>query len=190
MIVTAVVFLVMAAQFESFIHPMVIILTVPLAIFGALFGLYATGMTINIYSQIGIVMLIGLAAKNGILIVEFANQLRDAGMRFEEALARASRLRLRPIVMTAFTTLMSSLPLVLATGPGAESRMVIGVVIFCGVAFSAFLTVFLVPALYAGLARNTRSPLEISNELERLEAIHPDRRAEESALEEAQSIKN
>lgn len=186
----AITFLVLAAQFESFIHPIVIILTVPLAIFGALFGLYVMGMTINIYSQIGIVMLIGLAAKNGILIVEFANQLRDAGMRFEEALARASRLRLRPIVMTAFTTLMSSLPLVLATGPGAESRMVIGVVIFCGVAFSAFLTVFLVPALYAALARNTRSPLEITNELVKLEEIYPDRRAEDDALKEAQSVKD
>src|SRR5690554_7678376 len=185
-----VAYLVLAAQFESFVHPLVIMLMVPIAFLGAVIGLYATGMTINIYSQIGIVMLIGLAAKNGILIVEFANQLRDAGMKFDDALARASRLRLRPIVMTAFTTLMSSLPLVLASGPGAESRAVIGVVIFCGVAFSAFMTIFLVPALYAGLARNTRSPLEISNELERLEAIYPDRRAEESALEEAQSIKN
>ncbi|HLV48299.1 MAG TPA: efflux RND transporter permease subunit [Aliidiomarina sp.] len=186
----AITFLVLAAQFESFIHPFVIILTVPLAIFGALFGLYAMGMTLNIYSQIGIVMLIGLAAKNGILIVEFANQLRDAGMKFEDALARASRLRLRPIVMTAFTTLMSSLPLVLASGPGAESRMVIGVVIFCGVAFSALLTIFLVPALYVGLARNTKSPLEISNELARLEKIHPDRRAEDDALKEAQAVKD
>lgn len=181
-------FLVLAAQFESFVHPLVIILTVPLAIFGATFGLYITGMTINIYSQIGIVMLIGLAAKNGILIVEFANQLRDAGMKFEDALARASRLRLRPIVMTAFTTLMSALPLVLASGPGAESRMVIGVVIFSGVAFSAFLTIFLVPALYMGLAKKTTSPKELERELHELEETYPDRRAEEEALLEVEEI--
>ena len=186
----AITFLVLAAQFESFIHPLVIILTVPLAIFGAAFGLYITGQTINIYSQIGIIMLIGLAAKNGILIVEFANQLRDAGMKFEDALARASRLRLRPIVMTAFTTIMSSVPLVLAVGPGAESRMVIGVVIFAGVAFSAFVTIFLVPALYMGLAKNTSSPKAIENELERLEAIYPDRRAEDDAIAQAEAVKD
>jgi len=181
----AITFLVLAAQFESFVHPFVIILTVPLAVFGAVFGLWATGMTINIYSQIGIIMLIGLAAKNGILIVEFANQLRDAGMRFEDALARASRMRLRPIVMTAFTTLMSALPLVLASGPGAESRAVIGVVIFCGVAFSAFMTIFLVPALYMGLAKNTGSPKQLAKKLEALEAEYPDRRGEDIAAEEA-----
>lgn len=182
--------MVLAAQFESFVHPFVIILTVPLAIFGAVFGLYVTGQTINIYSQIGMVMLIGLAAKNGILIVEFANQLRDAGMKFEDALARASRLRLRPIVMTAFTTIMSSMPLVLASGPGAESRMVIGIVIFAGVAFSAFLTIFLVPALYMGLAKNTTSPKALARELERLEEAYPDRRAEDDALAQAQAIKD
>lgn len=186
----AITFLVLAAQFESFVHPFVIILTVPLAIFGAAFGLYATGQTINIYSQIGIVMLIGLAAKNGILIVEFANQLRDAGMKFEDALARASRLRLRPIVMTAFTTIMSSLPLVLASGPGAESRMVIGIVIFAGVAFSAFLTIFLVPALYMGLAKNTTSPKALARELEKLEKAYPDRRAEDDLLAQAQAVKD
>ncbi|RUO19021.1 multidrug transporter AcrB [Aliidiomarina iranensis] len=184
----AITFLVLAAQFESFVHPFVIILTVPLAVFGAVAGLWATGQTINIYSQIGIIMLIGLAAKNGILIVEFANQLRDAGMRFEDALARASRLRLRPIIMTAFTTLMSALPLVLASGPGAESRMVIGIVIFCGVAFSAFMTIFLVPALYMGLAKNTGSPKELEKKLEALEAEYPDRRAEDEALAEAKNI--
>ena len=109
-------FLVLAAQFESFIHPLVIMLAVPMAIVGALIGLYVTGMSINIYSQIGIVMLIGLAAKNGILIVEFANQLRDSGVEFKEAVLRASRQRLRPIVMTAFTTLMSAMPLILGSG--------------------------------------------------------------------------
>lgn len=180
-----VTFLVLAAQFESFIHPFVIILTVPLAIFGAVFGLWVGGMTINIYSQIGIIMLIGLAAKNGILIVEFANQLRDAGMRFEDALVRAATSRLRPIVMTAFTTIMSSLPLVLATGPGSESRAVIGMVIFCGVAFSAFMTLFIVPALYQALAKNTGSPKVLSQRLEEYEREFPDQRAEDMALAEA-----
>jgi multidrug efflux pump len=115
-------------------------------------------MTLNIYSQIGLVMLIGLAAKNGILIVEFANQLRDAGVEFEEALRKAATQRLRPIVMTGFTTIFSSLPLVLATGAGAESRTVIGMVIFAGVTVSAFLTLYIVPTAYYLLARNTGSP--------------------------------
>lgn len=180
-----VTFLVMAAQFESFIHPFVIILTVPLAIFGALVGLWLGGMTINIYSQIGIIMLIGLAAKNGILIVEFANQLRDAGMRFEDALVRAATSRLRPIMMTSLTTVMGSLPLVLAVGPGSESRSVLGMVIFCGVAFSAFMTLFVVPALYQGLAKNTGSPKLLAKRLAEYEVQFPDRRAEEVALAEA-----
>lgn len=179
----AVTFLVLAAQFESFIHPIVIILTVPLAIFGAVTGLWLGGMTINIYSQIGIIMLIGLAAKNGILIVEFANQLRDAGMRFEAALIKASKLRLRPIIMTAFTTIMSAMPLVLAVGPGSESRAVIGMVIVCGVAFSAFMTLFIVPTLYVALAKNTGSPKLRAQRLERYEQEYPDKRADEAAME-------
>lgn len=169
-----VAYLVLAAQFESFVHPLVIMLMVPIAFLGAIIGLYATGMTINIYSQIGIVMLIGLAAKNGILIVEFTNQLRDAGMKFDEAIVKGSQQRLRPIVMTAFTTLMSSVPLILGSGPGAESRMVIGTVIFAGVALSAFLTIFIIPSLYALLARNTTSPEAVAHELTALEQQHPD----------------
>lgn len=182
----AVTFLVLAAQFESFIHPIVIILTVPLAIFGAVTGLWLGGMTINIYSQIGIIMLIGLAAKNGILIVEFANQLRDAGMHFENALVKASKLRLRPIIMTAFTTIMSAVPLVLAVGPGSESRAVIGMVIVCGVAFSAAMTLYIVPTLYVALARNTGSPKLREQRLQRYEQEYPDKRADEAALEEAE----
>ncbi|TKB47502.1 efflux RND transporter permease subunit [Thalassotalea mangrovi] len=159
-------YFVLAAQFESFIHPLVIMITVPLALVGALAGLYLFDMSLNVYSQIGIVMLIGLAAKNGILIVEFANQLRDAGERFEQALIHASKQRLRPIVMTSFTTIMSSVPLVLATGPGSESRMVIGVVIFCGVALAAIFTLFIVPGAYYWLCRNTHSPEYISQQIE------------------------
>jgi multidrug efflux pump len=135
-------------------------------------------MSINIYSQIGLVMLIGLAAKNGILIVEFANQLRDTGVEFEEALKKASMLRLRPIVMTGFTTVFSALPLVLATGPGAESRAVIGMVIFAGVMLSAFMTLFIVPTAYAYLARGTGSPEKRANKLTKLEAEVPYKKGE------------
>ncbi|OUR81222.1 multidrug transporter AcrB [Colwellia psychrerythraea] len=164
-------YLVLAAQFESFIHPFVILLTVPLALVGALAGLELMGMSLNIYSQIGIVMLIGLAAKNGILIVEFANQLRDKGIAFEEALISAAQQRLRPIVMTTFTTVTSAIPLVLAVGPGAESRMVIGVVIFAGVSLASIFTLFIVPGAYYWLCRNTGSPQAIANEIEKAEQL-------------------
>lgn len=175
----AVTYLILAAQFESWVHPLVIMLTVPLALVGAFIGLYFADMTLNIYSQIGLVMLIGLAAKNGILIVEFANQLRDAGMEFEAALKRAATQRLRPIVMTGFTTVFSSLPLVLASGPGAESRMVIGMVIFAGVLVSAFMTLFVVPTAYSWLARSTGSPLQRTHEIERLDSAIPYKKGEE-----------
>ena len=174
----AVTYLILAAQFESWVHPLVIMLTVPLALVGAYIGLFFSDMTINIYSQIGLVMLIGLAAKNGILIVEFANQLRDAGMEFEYALKRAAAQRLRPIVMTGFTTVFSSLPLVLASGPGAESRMVIGMVIFSGVLVSAFMTLYVVPTAYSWLARNTGSPLQRTMEIEALEQSIPYKKGE------------
>lgn len=173
MLALAVTFLILAAQFESWIHPLVIMLTVPLALVGAFVGLYLGGMSLNIYSQIGLVMLIGLAAKNGILIVEFANQLRDAGTPFEEALKRAAAQRLRPIVMTGFTTVFSSLPLLLATGPGAESRMVIGMVIFAGVLVSAFMTLFVVPTAYNWLAIKTGSPLKRTQTIDKLESDIP-----------------
>lgn len=158
-------YLVLAAQFESWIHPLVIMLTVPLALVGAYIGLFLNGMSLNIYSQIGLVMLIGLAAKNGILIVEFANQLRDAGKAFTDALITAATQRLRPIVMTGFTTIFTALPLVLASGPGAESRAVIGMVIFAGVLFSTVLTLFVVPTIYYYMARNTTSPEARSKQL-------------------------
>lgn len=163
-------YLVLSAQFESFIHPFVILLTVPLALVGALAGLEYMGMSLNIYSQIGIVMLIGLAAKNGILIVEFANQLRDKGLAFEEALIGGAQQRLRPIIMTTFTTVTSSIPLVLASGPGAESRMVIGVVIFAGVSLASIFTLFVVPSAYYWLCRNTGSPQLIAQKLESLQS--------------------
>ena len=153
-----VVFLVLAAQFESYIHPLVIMLTVPLAMGGALLGLFLTGGTLNIYSQIGLVMLVGLAAKNGILIVEFANQLRDQGMALREAIVEASETRLRPIVMTGITTAAGSVPLILASGAGAETRIVIGTVVLSGVIAATAFTVFVIPAAYSLLARWTGSP--------------------------------
>ncbi|MCE8032459.1 efflux RND transporter permease subunit [Billgrantia tianxiuensis] len=161
-----VVFLVLAAQFESFVHPFVIMLTVPLAMSGALLGLLLTGQSLNIYSQVGLVMLIGLAAKNGILIVEFANQLRDQGLAFRDALLEASVTRLRPILMTAVTTMAGSIPLIVSTGAGSEARMVIGTVIMAGVAAATFFTLFVVPVAYDLLARRTGSPGEVRRRLE------------------------
>jgi multidrug efflux pump len=164
---TIVVFLVLAAQFESWIHPLVIMLTVPLAMGGALLGLYATGQTLNLYSQIGLIMLVGLAAKNGILIVEFANQLRDAGRPFRDALLEAAGVRLRPIVMTGITTAAGSLPLLLSSGAGTETRVVIGTVILCGVLAATVFTLFVVPVAYDLLARHTGSPGDRRRRLEK-----------------------
>ncbi len=161
-----VVFLVLAAQFESFVHPMVILLTVPLGVAGALFGLWAVGSSLNIYSQIGIVILIGLASKNGILIVEFVNQLRDEGRSFRDAVIEASAIRFRPIVMTSLATVAGAVPIALATGAGAASRETIGIVIVSGVSFATLLTLFVIPAAYMLLARRTGSPLKISHEME------------------------
>jgi multidrug efflux pump len=169
-----VVFLVLAAQFESFVHPLVIMVTVPLAVAGGLLGLAVSGKTLNIYSQIGIIMLVGIAAKNGVLIVEFINQLRDRGMEFKEAIVEASRIRLRPVIMTAFSAVMGSLPLILARGPGAASRSALGVVIFSGVSLATLLTLFIVPSVYNLLARRTGSPNAIARRLASMgtEATH------------------
>lgn len=161
----AVVLLVLAAQFESYIHALVIILTVPLAISGALAGLYFTGNSLNVYTQIGLIMLVGLAAKNGILIVEFVNQLRDEGMEFSKALIRAAETRLRPIVMTSITTMAGSIPLILSSGAGEETRKAIGIVILFGVLAATFFTLFIVPIAYDLLARNTGSPRDVERQL-------------------------
>lgn len=173
MLALLVVYLALAAQFESFVHPLVIMLTVPLAVLGALLGLWVSGNSLNLFSQIGLVMLVGLAAKNGILIVEFANQLRDDGHAVGEAIAEAAAVRLRPILMTSIATIMGAIPLVTAGGPGAASRAAIGVVIVSGVAFATILTLFVVPAFYALLAPYTRSPDALARELEKLEAQTP-----------------
>jgi len=164
----AIVFLVLAAQFESFVHPLIIMMTVPLALLGAVFGLKLYGMTINIFSQIAVVMLIGIAAKNGVLIVEFANQLRDRGLEFTEAVVKGAETRLRPVLMTSLCTAFGSLPLLFATGAGAEQRRPIGVVVFYGTIVSVLLTLFVVPAVYSILARRTRSPQHVSRILDHL----------------------
>ena len=161
-----VVFLVLAAQFESWINPFVIMLTVPLAMAGGLLGLYITGNTLNLYSQIGLVMLIGMAAKNGILIVEFTNQMRAQRMSFYHAVLYAAEVRLRPIVMTAITTAAGALPLIFSSGAGAETRMVIGVVVLAGILSATFFTLFVVPVAYSLLARRAGLPGSIARRLQ------------------------
>jgi multidrug efflux pump len=163
-----IVFLVLAAQFESFKHPLVIMMTVPLAVTGALIGLFLQGGSINVFSQIGCIMLIGLAAKNGILIVEFTNQLRDRGVEFFEAIVEASAIRLRPVLMTSLCTVFGAIPLLVAVGAGAESRRSIGAVIVFGVTFSLLLTLYVVPILYGVIARRTQSPEYVSHLIEKL----------------------
>jgi multidrug efflux pump len=147
------VYLILAAQFESFVDPLTIMLTVPLALAGALFSLWYFNQTLNIFSQIGIIMLIGLVTKNGILIVEFANQLREKGMDKPEAILEASVSRYRPILMTSLATMLGALPIALALGAGAKSRMSMGIVIIGGLLFSLILTLYVIPAMYSFLSR-------------------------------------
>jgi multidrug efflux pump subunit AcrB len=142
-----------SAQFESFIDPIIIMITVPLAIAGAVFCLYMFGQTINIFSQIGIIMLIGLVTKNGILIVEFANQKREQGLEKMDAVLDASAARLRPILMTSLATALGALPIALALGAGATSRIPLGIVIIGGIMFSLILTLFVIPAMYSFISR-------------------------------------
>jgi multidrug efflux pump len=160
-----IVFLVLAAQFESYRHPVIIMLTVPATLAGGLLGIWLTGNSLNIYTQIGLIMLIGLSAKNGILIVEFANQLRDEGMEFLDAIKEASLTRLRPIVMTSLTTAAGSVPLILTSGAGAETRQAIGVVILAGVLTGMLVTVLFVPTAYALIARGSGSPNDVAKKL-------------------------
>lgn len=142
------VFLILAAQFESFVDPFIIILTVPMAVAGALFSLWLFGQTWNIFSQIGTVMLIGLVTKNGILIVEFANQLREQGLSKYEAIIKASESRLRPILMTSLTLALGAMPIAVSLGAASKSRMGMGIVIVGGTVFSLILTLYIIPAIY------------------------------------------
>jgi multidrug efflux pump len=168
-----VVFLVLAAQFESWTHPFVIMLCVPATIGGGLLGIWLTGNSLNIYTQIGLIMLVGLAAKNGILIVEFANQLRDQGKEFGAALKEAALTRFRPIVMTSLTAIAGAIPLIFSHGAGSETRAAIGIVILFGVATAMIVTLVLVPAAYAMLARRTGSPRDVERKLAREELASP-----------------
>src|SRR6056297_196210 len=161
------IFLLLAAQFESFVHPVTILLSVPLAVVGAIVSLYFLGQSLNIFSQIGLVMLVGLVAKNAILIVEFANQLRARGKEVGEAVIEAAVIRLRPILMTSLSTVFGILPIAIGFGAGAESRRPLGIAVVGGVLFSTFLTLILVPVVYRTLARFTaaRREAEIADDL-------------------------
>ncbi|MEZ6022078.1 MAG: efflux RND transporter permease subunit [Hyphomonadaceae bacterium] len=149
----------------SFIHPIVIMVSVPLALVGGCSDC-SCSTTLSIYSQIGLIILIALAAKNGILIVEFANQLRDAGRSIRDAILEASDLRLRPVLMTSVATIAGAVPLVISHGAGAESRFTIGIVIFFGLGCATMLTLFVVPVFYDLLARYTKSPEATAREIE------------------------
>jgi hydrophobe/amphiphile efflux-1 (HAE1) family protein len=149
------IYLILAAQFESFIDPFVIMLTVPLALFGALLSLWITGQTLNIFSQIGIIMLIGLVTKNGILIVEFANQQKEKGLKLMDAALVGAAARFRPILMTSLATMLGALPIALALGSGAKSRISMGIVVIGGVFFSLVLTLYVIPAMYTFFSKET-----------------------------------
>jgi multidrug efflux pump len=158
------IYLILSAQFESFVDPLTIMLTVPLALSGAFISLYIFGQTINIFSQIGMIMLIGLVTKNGILIVEFANQKREEGLSRMEAVLEASRLRLRPILMTSLAMTLGTLPIALSIGAASTSRQPLGIVIVGGILFSLILTLFVIPAMYSYLSRE-RKPVEFEDEV-------------------------
>jgi multidrug efflux pump len=151
------IYLLLAAQFESFIEPFIIILTVPLALAGALFSLWYFNETLNIFSEIGMIMLIGLVTKNGILIIEFTNQLRKKGLKLGEALIEASTARLRPILMTSLATVLGALPIAMALGAGSKSRMGMGIVIIGGLLLSMVLTLFVIPAIYSYLVKDKKN---------------------------------
>ena len=150
-------YLAMCAQFESWRHPFTIMLTVPMAILGGVLGLLVVGSSLNVYSQIALIILIGLSAKNGILIVEFANQLRKEGKKFEVAIIEAATIRLRPILMTSLSTIFGVLPLIFGSGPGAASRLTVGITIFGGMLFSTFFTLYVIPTIYSIIGKNEKN---------------------------------
>lgn len=170
-----IVFLVLAAQFESLTGPLVVMLTVPFALAAAVYALFFTGTSLNIFSQIGLVMLIGLMAKNGILVIEFADQLRAEGKSVRVAIEEAAIIRLRPIAMTLISTVVGALPLILATGAGAQARISIGWTVFGGLGLAAAFTLFLTPVVYLGLARfgtpRTAAEQRLAAEMDAAQAV-------------------
>ena len=171
------IYFILAAQFESFVDPFIIMITVPLAIGGAVFSLWLFDQTLNIFSQIGMIMLIGLVTKNGILIVEFANQLREKGLGIQEAVLEAATLRFRPILMTSLATILGAMPIALALGSAGRSRMSMGIVIMGGLLFSLVLTLYVIPAMYTFLSRkknfdNLKMIERIERESEFEEEVH------------------
>ncbi len=171
------IYLVLAAQFESFRDPFIILFTVPLAVFGTLLSLWYFGQTLNIFSQIGIVMLVGLIAKNGILIVEFANQRQLQGMSVMDSIMDAAVVRFRPILMTTISTILGILPIALALGAGAESRTSMGIAVIGGLLIGSFLTLFIIPAIYSYLASDKKVKLEIQEK-----ALKADKELEPAGL--------
>lgn len=164
------IYLVLAAQFESFIDPFIILFTVPLAITGAFGSLWIFGQTLNIFSQIGIIMLIGLVTKNGILIVEFANQRKEQGLSVMDAITEASAARFRPILMTGLSTILGIAPIALAIGAGSESRVSMGIAVIGGLIFAGILTLYVIPAIYSYFSRAYK-PLVVLNALAKNETI-------------------
>jgi multidrug efflux pump len=151
--------MVLASQFESLVHPFTVLMAVPLAVIGAIFTLKLMGATINLYSQIGMILLVGLVTKNSILLVEYANQLRHRGVAMRDAILEAGRIRLRPILMTSVSTIMGALPIAIGIGAGSISRRPLGYAIVGGVAFSTLLTLFVVPVMWLLLERlHVRAP--------------------------------
>jgi multidrug efflux pump len=165
MLALGLIYLVLAAQFESFRDPFIILFTVPLAIAGALISLWYFNQTLNIFSEIGIIMLIGLVTKNGILIVEFANQRKAAGLTKHDAIIDASAARLRPILMTSLSTVLGILPIALALGAGSESRVSMGIAVIGGLIFSSGLTLYVIPAIYQYLSRATATVSNVTENL-------------------------
>ncbi|MDR9365791.1 MAG: efflux RND transporter permease subunit [Balneolaceae bacterium] len=167
------IYLVLAAQFESFRDPFIILFTVPLAIFGTLLSLWYFNQTLNIFSQIGAIMLIGLVAKNGILIVEFANQRQEQGMTVMEAIKDAAAVRFRPILMTTISTILGILPIALALGAGAESRTSMGIAVIGGLFIGSFLTLYVIPAIYSYFATEKEAESEILKKARKAEKMEP-----------------
>ena len=172
MLALILIYLTLSAQFESFRDPFIIMFTVPLAIAGAVLSLWYFGQTLNIFSQIGQIMLIGLVTKNGILIVEFANQKKAQGLSVIDAVKEAARLRLRPILMTSLSTVLGTLPIALALGAGSESRVSMGIAVIGGLIFSTILTLFVIPAIYSYFSEKTKTVSNVAIGQEEKEMLH------------------